>query len=132
MKKLIFLLALVSATASMAQLPIVPPREFTVTLSESLITLKRGESKMVTVTIARSKSFSKAEAVWGVSSSLPKGVAIQYSPASGLSESSVATITAGPETPAGSYSLILNATLHYKTKGSVVTLVVADSDVAAN
>jgi len=132
MKTLILLITFLSAVSSQAQTLVQPRSEFTVSLSESQLTLKSGESKAVVVSVARSKSFARAEAVWGVSSSLPKGITVQYEPAAGLGDSSVATIKAGPEAASGNYTLILNATLRYKTKGSVVKLIVGDSSMAAN
>ncbi len=106
-------------------------KEFTIALSESSLSLRPGESKTVTVLISRSKSFSKGDADMGTASTLPQGIAITYSPASGNFESTIATITATPATAVGTYSIVLNSTIRYKTKGSILKLMVTNDNVAA-
>lgn len=82
------------STPLFAQQKNAPSTEFTLELSASTLDLKPGESKDVTVTINRSKSFSKADVMLGLSSGLPKGITIAYAPAEGLISSSTAKITA--------------------------------------
>jgi hypothetical protein len=128
MKKLFFLSAiLVSFTVSaFAQ---APRTEYSVSLSEKVLTLKAGETKQLTVTLNKSKSFSKSGAKLGLSSSLPAGVTLAYEPAEGKFDSSVATFTASADAKAGEYQIIIKSTMNNITKGSVVKMVV-ESNVA--
>lgn len=131
MKKLVLsVLAVVAVTFSVAAQDKVAPRtEYSVSLSENKIQVKPGESTELTVSILRSKSFSKAQAKLGLSSGLPEGITIGFAPAEGLFESSVATISVAPNTKEGEYQLILKTTLNNKIKGTIVKLSVTSTPV---
>lgn len=126
MKKLLLsLLTVVAVTLGVAaQDKIAPRTEYSVSVSENKLLVKPGESKDLTISILRSKSFSKAEAKLGLSSGLPEGVTIAFEPAEGMFESSVATIKVAPATKEGEYSIILKSTLNNKVKGTVIKLTV--------
>lgn len=132
MKKLILSVLAVAAVAFSvaAQDKIAPRTEYSVSVSENKIQVKPGESKELTVSILRSKSFSKAQAKLGLSSGLPEGVTIGFAPAEGLFESSVATVSVAPNTKEGEYQLILKTTLNNKIKGTIVKLTVTSTPVA--
>jgi hypothetical protein len=130
MKNLFTIAALALALQAAAQTPVAPRSEFSVALSEDALQVKSGETKSVTVAITRSKLFTKGEATWGFSTALPAGVTIAYIPSPETPDSEEATITVGPAVPAGSYALILNATVRYKTKGTILKLLVTDPAVA--
>lgn len=134
MQKLILsILAVAAVTFSVAAQDKVAPRtEYSVSLSENKIQVKPGESKDLTVSILRSKSFAKAQAKLGLSSALPEGITIGFAPAEGLFESSVATITVAPNTKEGECQLILKSTLNNKTKGAIVKLAVTSTPVATD
>ena len=130
-KLLLSLLALVAVTVTVAAQDKVAPRtEYSVSLSENKIQVKPGESKEITVSILRSKSFSRNEAKLGLSSGLPEGVTVTYAPAEGMFDSAVATITAAADAKQGEYQIILKTTLNNKTKGSIVKLVVGEGAIA--
>ncbi len=129
MKNLFTLCLLLAMSTAMAQT--TPRSEFTITLSESNLVVKPGESKSLTVWISRSKSFAKGNANLGFSSRLPEGITVVYEPSAGNLESSTATITAAPGVASGTYSLVFNATVYNKTKGSVLRLEVSNGNVAA-
>ena len=131
MKTAFTLSILLVVTAAMAQNKTEMPRsEFVISLSENSITLKPGESKQVIVSIIRSKSFAKGKATLGTPSVLPQGITLVYEPAEGNFESSVATITTGSTSATGSYQLVLNGTINYKTKGTILKLTVNNENVA--
>ncbi len=130
MKNLFIIAALILALQAAAQTPVAPHSEFTVALSEETLQVSPGETKKITVVIARSRSFSKGEVTWGFSSALPSGITIAYIPSPETPDSEVATITVAPSVNVGAYSLLLNATLRYKTKGTILKLVVADPAMA--
>lgn len=132
MKKLILSVLAVAAVAFSvaAQDKIAPRTEYSVSVSENKIQVKPGESKELTVSILRSKSFAKAQAKLGLSSGLPEGVTIGFAPAEGLFESSVATVSVAPNTKEGEYQLILKTTLNNKIKGTIVKLTVTSTPVA--
>jgi hypothetical protein len=134
MKKLILsILAVAAVTLSVAAQDKVAPRtEFSVSLSDNKIQVKPGQSKEITVSILRSKSFSKTQARLGLSSGLPEGITIGFAPAEGLFESSVATITVAPNTKEGEYQLVFKSTLNNKIKGSIVNLTVTSTPIPAD
>jgi hypothetical protein len=134
MKKFILSVLAVAAVifSVAAQDKVAPRTEYSVSLSENKIQVKPGESKELTVSILRSKSFSKAQARLALSSSLPEGITIGFAPAEGLFESSVATISVAPNAKEGEYQLILKTTLNNKIKGTIVKLSVTSTPVATD
>ncbi len=130
MKNLFIIAALTLTLQAAAQNPVTPRSEFAIALSEETLRLKPGETKSITVAIVRSRSFSKGDAVWGFSTALPPGVTIAYTPSPETPDSEDATITVAPSVTSGSYLLLLNATVRYKTKGTVLKLEVADPALA--
>lgn len=132
MKKLILSVLAITAVAftAAAQDKVAPRTEYSVSLSETKIQVKPGQSKEVTVSILRSKSFSRAEAKLGLSSSLPEGVTVGFAPAEGMFDSSVATISVAPNTKEGEYQLIVKTTLNNKIKGTIVKLSVSSAAAA--
>lgn len=131
MKTLFTLSFLFVAAFVMAQTKTELPRtEFTINLSESNLTIKPGESKQVTVSIARSKYFAKEKAILGLQSSLPQGVTISYDPKEGNFETSVATISVASDTAVGVHQIVLNAMVSTKKKGTILKLSVSNDQVA--
>lgn len=124
-KAFLLIVALVAVTfAATAQEKAVPRTEYTVSVSENTVQVNPGESKEITVSIVRSKSYAKADAKLGLSSALPEGITVSYAPAEGLFESSVATISAAADAKAGEYQIILRTSVNNKVKGSIVKLIV--------
>lgn len=130
MKTLITFSLLLVASLLVAQPKELPRTEFTIDLSETTLTLKPGESKQVTVSIARSKYFAKEKAILGLQSTLPQGVTLVYEPKEGNFETSVATLSVAPDATAGTYQLILSAMLSTKKKGTILKINVANDAVA--
>ena len=132
MKTLLTLSFLFVVVLSFAQSTSELPRtEFTINLSESSLTLKPGETKQVTVSILRSKHFSKEKATMGLLSSLPQGITITYEPKEGNFENSVATIAAASDAALGISQLALSATLSTKKKGAILKLVVSNDPMVS-
>ena len=131
MKTLLSLPLFFLAVSSFAQTAELPRTDFTVNLSESIITIKPGETKQVTVSIARSKYYAKEKAKLGFLSSLPNGVTATYEPSEGNIESSVVTIVAAADAAVGVYQIAPSATLNTKRKGTLLKLVVTTDQVAA-
>jgi hypothetical protein len=128
--KRFLLLTIVFAAVSLtgyAQEKTAPRTDYSVSLSENLITIKPGESKQLTVTIVKSKAFSRSTVKLGLSSSLPEGLTVAYEPAEGKFESSVATFTAAADAKAGEFQVILKTNLNNKIKGSIVKVVINSS-----
>lgn len=132
MKTLLTLSLLFVTALVMAQTKAVPRTEFTIDLSEGSLAIKPGESKQVTIFIARSKYFAKEKAILGLQSSLPQGVTISYEPKEGDFETSVATISVAPEAAIGVHQIVLNAMLSTKKKGAILKLAVSNDQVAVN
>jgi hypothetical protein len=101
-----------------------PRTEYSVSLSENVVKLKPGETKQLTVSVLKSKGYSRSATKLGLSSSLPAGVTVAYEPAEGMFESSVASFTAAADSKAGEYQVILKTTVNNKIKGSIVKVVV--------
>jgi uncharacterized membrane protein len=129
MKKFFLPIVLVAATfiVGTAQEQTATRTEYSVSLSEKVITLKPGETKQLTVSLAKSKSFARSKAQLGVSSSLPAGVTLAFEPAEGKFDSSVASFTAAADAKAGEYQVILKTTINNKIKGSILKVVVESS-----
>jgi hypothetical protein len=132
MKTFITFSLLFAVAAAMAQTKAVAPRtEFTLDLSESSIAIKPGQSKQVTISIARSKYFAKEKATLGLQSSLPQGVTISYEPNEGNFETSVATISVALDAVVGVHQIVLSAMVSTKKKGAILKLAVSNDEVAA-
>jgi hypothetical protein len=79
---------------------------------------------LVDLFILKSKDYKKEKVAMGLSSDLPPGISIQFSPDKGLIEKTTVRITAGSDIMAGKYHLILNSTIRHHTKGIILTLLV--------
>lgn len=128
MKKYILTIVLATAamTASVAQEKTAPRTEFTVELSASSLEVKAGETKELTLTLNRSKQYSKSKATLGLSSGLPQGVTVTFEPTDGVLESSVVKVAVAEHAKAGNYMIILNSTMQHKSKGATLKLVVTE------
>lgn len=128
MKKYILTIVLAAAaiTASVAQEKTAPRTEFTVELSTSSLEVRAGETKELTLTLNRSKQYSKSKATLGLSSGLPQGVTITFEPTDGVLESSVVKVAVAEHAKAGNYMIILNSTMQYKSKGATLKLIVTE------
>lgn len=128
MKKYILTIVLAAAaiTASVAQEKTAPRTEFTVELSASSLEVRAGETKELTLTLNRSKQYSKSKATLGLSSGLPQGVTITFEPTDGVLESSVVKVAVAEHAKAGNYMIILNSTMQYKSKGATLKLIVTE------
>jgi hypothetical protein len=132
MKKFILFVivfAAVSINKGNAQEKTAPRTDYSVTLSENVIKLKPGETKQLTVSILKSKSYARSEAKLGLSSTLPTGVTVGYEPAEGMFESSVVSFSAAADAKSGEYQIVLKTSVNNKIKGSIVKVFV-ESNVA--
>lgn len=133
MKKYILTIVLAAAafTASVAQEKTTPRTEFTVELSTSSLEIKAGETKELTLTLNRSKQYSKSKATLGLSSGLPQGVTVTFEPTDGVLESSVVKVAVAENAKAGNYMIILNSTMQHKSKGTTLKLIVIEGTTEA-
>ena len=127
MKRLFILsmmLVAVTVISGYAQEKTAPRTEYSVSLSENVVKLKPGETKQLTVSVLKSKSYSRSATKLGLSSTLPAGVTVAFEPAEGMFESSVATFTAAADSKAGEFQVILKTSVNNKIKGSIVKVVI--------
>lgn len=127
MKKLFPLVLILSVSVvstAIAQDKTVPRTEYSVSLSEKVVNLKPGETKPVTVSLLKSKSYSRSKAKLGLSSTLPEGITVGFEPAEGVFDESVASIAANSTAKDGEYQIIIKTTINNKIKGSIVKVVV--------
>lgn len=127
MKKLfplILILSIAVVSAAIAQDKTAPRTEYSVSLSEKIVNLKPGETKQVTVSVLKSKSYSRSKAKLGLSSTLPEGITIAFEPGEGVFDESVASIAANSTANDGEYQIIIKTTINNKIKGSIVKVVV--------
>ena len=125
------LLFLVSLSLSGYTQTQTPKKEFAIVLSQDNVEMSGSESKEIEITILRSKSYLKSSAVMGLSSSLPKGIEVSFSPEKGNFEVTKVTVKSSNAVP-GQYSLIVNATLNGRTKASIIKLNVSDKVIASD
>jgi hypothetical protein len=119
----LLLLMLLALTASGQDLEI-PENEFVLSFSKEQLELSRGENEELEILILKSKGYQKSKAKMGVSSNLPKGVTITFSPDRGTFDSTRANVSIQADAAPGQYMVILNATLNNKTKGSIIKLLI--------
>lgn len=124
MKPLLILFIATLSFAANAQSVDIPQKEFTVSLSDETLNLARGENKKVDIRILKSKAYQKGKMKMGLSSSLPAGVTLAFDPENGNADVTQATITALPDALPGTYSIIVNSTINYKTKGSILKITI--------
>lgn len=115
---------LVAAAPLTSQPQKIPLKDFAISFSTDRLELTRGDSSQVEVTILKSKGFQKSKVTMGKSSSLPKGVTLTFAPASGTFNVTKALIAIQDDALPGEYLVVLNATLSYKTKGSILNLLI--------
>lgn len=127
MKKLfplVLILSVAVVSTAIAQDKTVPRTEYSVSLSEKVVNLKPGETKPVTVSLLKSKSYSRSKVNLGLSSTLPEGITVGFEPAEGVFDESVASIAANSTAKDGEYQIIIKTTINNKIKGSIVKVVV--------
>jgi hypothetical protein len=124
--KIIYLISTLLLVGLATEAQVTPRSEFTIQLSKNLLEVKAGTSTEFTVTISRSKTYTRSKGKLGFSSALPEGVSITFEPAEGLFESSIATLTLDQKVKPGQYQIIVNAELNRTRKGSVLKLVVPE------
>lgn len=123
--KIIYLLSLMLAALTVSGQNLeIPQNEFTLSFSKEQLELSRGDKGELEVLILKSKSYQKSNAKMGISSSLPTGVTITFSPDKGTFESTQAHVSIHADAAPGQYMLILNATVNNKTKGSILKLLI--------
>ena len=82
MKPLVILFLLSLSLSGYTQTQ-TPKKEFAIVLSQDNVEISGSESKEIEITILRSKGYLKSSAVMGLSSSLPKGIEVTFSPEKG-------------------------------------------------
>jgi hypothetical protein len=131
MKKSILSLCLLIMLAISVTAQEKPKREFLLSLSENTVEIKPGDSKEITVNLVRSNAFSKSKAKLGLSSALPAGISLTYSPNEGVIESSVAKITVTADAKPGTYTVLPNCVMNNKSKGTMLKVTVLDASTTA-
>lgn len=131
MKPLTLLFFLCTSLMGYAQAQ-TPSKEFAVALSQDNVDISRGESKEIEIKVLRSKSYLKSSATLGLSSSLPQGIDVTFSPDKGNFETAKVIIKSSDAIVSGKYSLIVNATLNGKTKAAIVKLNITDKVMASD
>jgi uncharacterized membrane protein len=122
MKSILLIVILMGSISSYAQQIDIPQKEFTLALESASIALSPGENKKIEVRILKSKGYQKGKVQMGLSSALPAGVSLSFDPEKGNIDSTTATITVQPQASPGQYAIIVNVTINYKTKGSILKL----------
>lgn len=122
MKLTLFSIILIAFITGHAQSVEIPNKEFSLSIATEALTVARGENKKMEIRILRSKAYRKSKMSMGLSSTLPSGINISFDPDHGDADIVQATITALPDALPGLYSIIVNATINYKTKGSILKI----------
>ena len=97
--------------------------DYTLTALPSSQTVIQGNATTYTATVAPLNGFSGSVAL--SATGLPAGATASFNPTQVSSGSSTLTVTAGPATPAGSYTLTITGTSGSLTHSANVTLVVS-------
>lgn len=123
MKNLLHVVFLIASVTSFAQSSKAPVKEFTLSLPVSSVEMSSSDSQKISYVITRSKSFSKSKGYMNVATNLPAGFSITFEPVEGIFEHGEATLITDNAAP-GTYSIIVNATLSNKKKGSILKVLV--------
>ncbi len=122
----LFLILLAASLVGSGQNLEIPKNEFSISLSRDKLELSRGENDQLEIAILKSRSYQASKIKMGLSSSLPTGVSLVFDPSKGTFDFTKASVSIGDDAIPGTYSLIVNATMQYKTKGSVLKLVIKE------
>jgi hypothetical protein len=123
---LLLLTNLVFALSIYAQNFNIPRDGFSIALDDSII-IEKGTFKKINIWVLRAKASVNKNVRMEISSPLPEGVLINFEPDFGDFDLGKALIQVNPLTKAGSYFIILSGTIHYKTKGRVLKLIITDT-----
>jgi hypothetical protein len=102
----------------------IPQDEFALAISSADLEIAKGEAKSVEITILKSRGYRKSKARMGVSSNLPEGINVYFSPEGGVIERATALISVAKGASPGTYFVILDSTIRYRKKGIIVKLTV--------
>ena len=131
MKPFALLLLVTVSLSGYSQLQ-TPTKEFAVVLSQDQVDIAASETREIEIRILRSKSYLKGSATLGLSSSVPQGIEVSFSPETGNFETAKVIIKSSESAAPGQYSLVINAKLNGKTKGAIVKLNVRDKVIASD
>jgi hypothetical protein len=120
--KIPLLMALVITTLTSSSAQTVPRNDFLLSLSQTSISLAKGDSATVLVSITRSKLFKKGNAVFGFSSPDKKGIMATLETDS--PDSCILKISTTNSAEPGAYMLVPNCTVQGKTIGSVLKVTI--------
>ena len=123
--KLFLVLVVVSLGANGQNLEI-PQNEFSISFSTDTLELSRGENDQLGIGILKSRGYQDSKVKMGMSSRVPKGVELEFDPSQGTFDFTKASISIGDDAIPGTYLLIVNATMRYKTKGSILKLTIKE------
>lgn len=112
-------------TETNAQL--APRTEFAIQLSKNALEVKPGTSAEFDVTIVRSKGYSKSSAKLGLSTTLPEGIFIDFEPASGLFETSLAIVRVSDAVKPGLYQIVVRGEINRIVKGAILKVNVLEA-----
>ena len=117
---LIMLLSVASLCMKAQSSVEIPKKEFIVQADAQTVDITAGSTGQVNLQIMRSKNFQKSEASFRVASSLPEGITIRYDEQNESDYAAVISTT--PQVTPGTYQVIMNCTIHNKTKGVIIKL----------
>lgn len=128
-KTLVLLLCLTVTTTvkSLGQNLTLPQEEFSIFTADSL-EMEVGSFKKINVWVLRSKAFHGTRVKMDISSTLPEGVVINFSPRNDYFDVCEAAVSVNPVTKPGVYYVIISGTMSYKSKGHILKLKVVDAD----
>lgn len=122
--KIVFTLCLLICAQYVVAQSVDRPKEgFLVSLSQSRVEIKAGESAQLKFTLVKAKTLLKSNVTF-TSSQLPDGIQIVFSPDSGKVEEAEVALTALSGAQPGEYTIILNAEVNHQKKGVMLKLVI--------
>lgn len=116
---IIYAFALVSTFAIGQELP---GTEFRPSLSENVLVINPGETKELTVSILRSKAWTKSNATISIPAKLPDGVTITFEPAEGLFNESTMRVELAPTVNPGTFTILVRSEVRHTKKGNLLRL----------
>ncbi|MFY0625646.1 MAG: hypothetical protein JXR07_05095 [Reichenbachiella sp.] len=124
------LIATLFATTIYAQE--IPKKEFTISIAEKNIQLLPGETKEISVTLNRSKSYSKTKITLAMGSTLPEGISVIFEDGTNPLNERVMIINSAFETSPFQKTMILKAKSSRSTKAIMMNVSLDTQSLSSN
>ncbi len=115
-------LLLIFTSFTQAQNFAIPEKEFAVYLPVDEISIARGDSATFKIIILKSKGYLKSKTNIGLSTELPKGLKVTFTPHNGVYDQAIGKIYVSKDVEIEKLSIVVSAEMKYLLKGNIFTI----------